>query len=239
MRLGPVQLAKRGPSVLWHGVNNTVQIATKPLGFDGASEAERMRWLNGFRRLLDGLEAGWLFRLIPPGLKTRLAWHADPLPVAWVVDYLQRQLTNMRVSRLQELNAGTNDPMLAGALPNTEDLQRRLASSQEKAFHVSVYITLIAATKQALEMGSEQIQSAAHATLCEIQPCTFRMLDGHLATLPSCIDRLARKRVLDTSALVTLFPWFGAEIQQAGGLVVGSSCASGVPVLVDPFEQSR
>ncbi len=354
MRLGPVQLAKRGPSVLWHGVNNTVQIATKPLGFDGASEAERMRWLNGFRRLLDGLdaplqvlietepgsgvdanisnptprdfdemrgadlwfaeqmarspsahrrltslvtqkahasrlegalrelgigfststpavrptfgeerphhfcihegwsrswyvqrmpgtelEAGWLFRLIPPGLKTRLAWHADPLPVAWVVDYLQRQLTNMRVSRLQELNAGTNDPMLAGALPNTEDLQRRLASSQEKAFHVSVYITLIAATKQALEMGSEQIQSAARATLCEIQPCTFRMLDGHLATLPSCIDRLARKRVLDTSALVTLFPWFGAEIQQAGGLVVGSSCASGVPVLVDPFEQSR
>ena len=305
-----MQLAKRGPSVLWHGVNNTVQIATKPLGFDGASEAERMRWLNGFRRLLDGLdaplqvlietepgpgvdanisnptprdfdemrgadlwfaeqmarspsahrtltslvtpqahasrlegalrelgigfststpavrptfgeerphhfcihegwsrswyvqrmpgtelEAGWLFRLIPPGLKTRLAWHADPLPVAWVVDYLQRQLTNMRVSRLQELNAGTNDPMLAGALPNTEDLQRRLASSQEKAFHVSVYITLIAATKQALEMGSEQIQSAARATLCEIQPCTFRMLDGHLATLPSCIDRLARKRV--------------------------------------------
>src|SRR3989442_4988211 len=57
MRLGRVQLAKRGPSVLWHGVNNTVQIATKPLGFDGASEAERMRWLNGFMRLLDRLDA--------------------------------------------------------------------------------------------------------------------------------------------------------------------------------------
>src|SRR4029077_19549739 len=79
------------------------------------------------------LEAGWLFRLIPPGAKVRLAWHAEPLPVAWIVDYLQRQLTNMRASRLQELSSGTNDAMLAGALPQTEDLQRRLAGSQEKA----------------------------------------------------------------------------------------------------------
>jgi len=354
LNVGPLRLAERGPSLLSYGTNDIVQMATHPLGFGGASEADRTRWLNGFRRLLDGLDAplqilietapgsgvegtstyrtprdfddmrgadlsfvehlsrspsahrrltslispksgaprlgaalremgigfanatsasrptfglesphdlsfqegwsrswyiermpgtelepGWLFRLIPPALKTRLSWHADPLPVAWIVDYLQRQLTNMRVSRMQELNSGTSDPMLAGALPNTEDLQRRLASSQEKAFHVSVYITLVAATKHALEEGSERIRSAARATLCEIQPCTFRMLDGHLATLPACIDRLARKRVLDTTALVTLFPWLGGEIQQPGGLVVGSNYASGGPVLVDPFDQTR
>jgi hypothetical protein len=185
------------------------------------------------------LEAGWLLRLIPPGVKVRLAWHAEPLPVAWIVGYLQRQLTNMRASRMQELSAGTNDPMLAGALPQTEDLQRRLAGSQEKAFHVSVYITLVAATHQALEEGSEQIRSAARAVLCELQPCTFRMLDGHVATLPAGVDRLARKRVLDTSTLVTLFPWSGADIQQLAGLAVGSNCMSGAPVLVDPFDQQR
>ncbi|HSS92462.1 MAG TPA: DUF87 domain-containing protein [Candidatus Dormibacteraeota bacterium] len=329
-------------------------MSTSPIGFDGASEADRVRWLNAFRRLLDGLdaplqvlietepgcglegegdpprprdfdemrgvdmqfveqimqstsahrrltslitttvwapriegalremgipfasspaikqqtfgeerrdqlaipegwsrtwyvermpgtelEAGWLFRLIPSGFRTRLAWHADPLPVAWVVDYLQRQLTNMRAARMQELTAGTNDPTLAGALPNTEELQRRLSSSQEKAFHVSVYITLIAANRQVLDEGSERICSAARAVLLELQPCTFRMLDGHLATLPAGVDRLARKRVLDTSALVTCFPWFGADIQQPGGLVVGRNCASGAPVLVDPFDQRR
>jgi type IV secretory pathway VirB4 component len=185
------------------------------------------------------LEAGWLLRLIPPGVKVRLAWHADPLPAAWIVDYLQRQLTNMRVSRMQEQSAGTSDPMLAGALPQTEELQRRLAASQEKAFHVAVYITLVAATEQALEAGSEQIRSAARAILCEIQPCTFRMLDGHVATLPGGVDRLGRKRVLDTTTLVTLFPWSVADIQQPTGLVVGSSCASGSPVLVDPFDQQR
>jgi len=354
LTLGPVRVAPRGPSALWNSGVEIAQIATHPLGFDGAPESDRTRWLNAFRRLLDGidaplqvvietepgsgvdeairapepedfddmrsadlwfvehigqlptthrrlttlvtaqaqasrleralsemgvgfsavthrhpmvfgeehpnhlaipdgwsrswyverlpgteLEAGWLVRLIPPGLKIRLAWHADPLPVAWIVDYLQRQLTNMRASRMQELNAGTNDPMLAGALPNAEELQRRLAASQEKAFHVSVYITLIAATRQSLEEGSERVRSAARAILCELQPCTFRMLDGHLATLAAGLDRLARRRVLDSSALVTLLPWSGAEIQHAGGLVVGRNCASGAPVLVDPFDHQR
>src|SRR5260370_8620304 len=138
---------------------------------------------------------------------------------------------------MQEVKGGTDDPMLAGALPPTEDLQRRLAASQEKAFYVSVYITLVAATQPALEEGSEKIRSAARAILCELQPCTFRMLDGHIATLPAGVDRLGRRRVLDTSALVTLFPWPGADIQQPAGLVVGESCASGAPVLVDPFDQ--
>jgi hypothetical protein len=347
-------VAARGPAVLWPDTSDVVQIATNPIGFDSATESDRTRWLNAFRRLLDGLdaplqvliesepgcgvdatavppeprdfddmrgtdlwfvdhlahspsahrrvtslvtvkghsprlesalremgvgfmtsgpvshpvfgeerphqllvpegwsrswyvermpgselEAGWLLRLISPGVKIRLAWHAEPLPAAWIVQYLQRQLTNMRASRMQELNAGTNDPMLAGALPHTEDLQRRLAASQEKAFYVSVYITLVAATEPDLEEGSEKIRSAARAILCELQPCTFRMLDGHLATLPAGVDRLGRRRVLDTSALVTLFPWAGADIQQRGGLVVGESCASGAPVLVDPFDQKR
>jgi hypothetical protein len=354
LSLGPVRVVARGPSVLWQGVTDVVQIATHPVGFEGTAEADRTRLLNAFRRLLDGLdaplqvviesepgcgldatataprprdfddmrgadlwfveqmadspsahrrltslviskghatrlevalremgvgfatstpvnrtafgvertnhllipdgwsrswyvermpgtelEAGWLFRLVPPGVHVRLAWHADPLPVAWIVDYLQRQLTNMRASRMQELSSGTNDPMLAGALPQTEDLQRRLAGSEEKAFHVSVYVTLVAATQHALEEGSEQIRSAARAILCELQPCTFRMLDGHVSTLPAGVDRLARKRVLDTSTVVTLFPWSGADIQQPSGLVVGSNCASGAPVLVDPFDQQR
>src|SRR5258708_26960844 len=65
------------------------------------------------------------------------------------------------------------------------------------------------------------------------------MLDGRIATLAAGVDRLGRKRVLDSITLVTLFPWSGAHFQQPGGLVVGSSCVTGAPVLVDPFDQQR
>lgn len=185
------------------------------------------------------LEAAWLFRLLPSSLKVRLAWHAVPLPAAWIIDYLQRQLINMRASRLKELSAGAGDPRLAGALPNAEALQRRIAASQEKAFHVSIYLTLISPTLQALEAGAVKLQSAARAILCELQPCTFRMLDGYIATCATGADRLARSRVLDTSALVTFFPWLDADLQQQDGAVVGRSISTGSPVLVDPFDQQR
>lgn len=184
------------------------------------------------------LEPGWLFRLLPPGLRLTLSWHATPLPTAWIVDYLQRQLVAMRATRLQS-DADGVDPALAGALPAAEDLQRRLTASQEKAFHVAAYLTLTAATVDILEHGSERVLSAARSALCMLQPCTFRMLDGHLATEPIGVDRLERRRVLDTSSLATFIPWLDAELCQEGGLVVGRNRATGCPVLVEPYDQTR
>jgi type IV secretory pathway VirB4 component len=179
------------------------------------------------------VEPGWLFRLLPPGLKLSLAWHAIPLPAAWIVNYLQRQLVNMRATRMQD----SNDPALAGAIPNAEDLQRRLASSQDKAFHVAVYLTLTSPTAKDLERDSRKVEAAARAILCDLQPCTFRMLDGYLATRPRGPDRLQRRRVIDSTALVTFFPWHEPDLQQPGGLFVGRNAATGSPVLVDPFDQ--
>ncbi|MHB8612175.1 MAG: VirB4 family type IV secretion system protein [Candidatus Dormibacteraceae bacterium] len=227
------------------GVPFEVTVPTKQACF-GRELANRYDHARGHSRTwyverLPGsdLEPGWLFRLLPQGLSLRLSCHITPLPVAWIVEYLQRQLINMRASRLVEQSAGAADPNLAGALPNAEDLQRRLASSQDKAFHVSVYLTLTSATLEGLETGAIQVESAARAVLCQLQPCTLRMFDGYLATLPVAVDRLGRKRVLDTSALVTFFPWLERDLQSPGGLVIGRNAATGAPVLVDPFDQRR
>ncbi|HEY3086388.1 MAG TPA: DUF87 domain-containing protein [Candidatus Dormibacteraeota bacterium] len=212
----------------------------------GRELASRYQHVRGFSRTwyvdrLPGteIEPGWLFTLLTPGLEINLAWHAMPLPAAWIVNYLQRQLVSMRANRLLDAGSGTSDPSLAGGLPNAEDLQRRLASSQDKAFHVSLYLTLTSATAADLELGSRRIESAARAVLCELRPCTFRQLDGFLATRPGGPDRLQRKRVLDSTTLTTFFPWSHPDLQQAGGLFIGTNRATGAPVLVDPFDQRR
>jgi len=104
---------------------------------------------------------------------------------------------------------------------------------------VAVYLTLTAATVGKLEAGATQVEAAARAVLCRLQSCTFRMLDGHLATLPIGLDRLGRKRVLDTSSLVTFFPWLETDLQTSGGLVLGRNTATGAPILIDTFDQRR
>ena len=349
--LGVARLAPRAAGIVWDGATDAVVVATGSIGFAAAVEEDRARWVNGFRRLLDGLDAplqvvievepgtdeggpatasfpscledlrgadvsfiedlarapaahrfrtllvtparqarrveavlyemgvpfetrpaahgplfgrelpahlvhqggfsrtwyaerlpgtdlepGWLFKLLPSCLHLRLSWHATPLPVAWVVQYLQRQLVNMRATRLVEQGAGTSDPTLAGALPNAEDLQRRLAASQDRAFHVAVYLTVSSPSRHELELAAQRIEGAAQALLCELQPCTFRMRDGFVATEPAGIDPLARRRVVDTSALVTFFPWNEADVRQPGGIVVGRNHRTGAPVVVDPFD---
>jgi conjugal transfer ATP-binding protein TraC len=354
LTLGPVRLAARAAATLWDGVTDAVVIRTGSLGFSDATDADRVRWIGTFRRLLDGLdaplqvaieiepgsgqegpqlpafpidlretrnadlayvdqiaqspgahrcdvslvtgeaqasrlepalrelgirftrsvapngaifgtelsshflhsrgwsrtwcvdrlpgaelEAGWLHRLMPRDIYVSLSWHATPLPAAWIVEYLQRQLVGMRAARMQEQSAGTSDPMLAGALPTTEELQRRLAASQEKAFHVSVYLTLTSSSLEALEAAAQKIETHARAILCHLQPCKFRMFDGYLATRPVLIDRLQRNRVLDTSTLATFFPWLNAELHEPSGLVVGRSQTTGSAVMVDPFDQRR
>ena len=65
------------------------------------------------------------------------------------------------------------------------------------------------------------------------------MTAARLATLPFGIDTLGRARVLDTSSLCTLFPWLDPDLQQPGGLLIGTSRATGCPVLLDPFDQTR
>ena len=354
LKRSPLRVVARAPEVLWEGACVAVIMETAAIGFASASEDDRLRWVNSFRRLLDGLdspvqvvvnaqpghdhgedaaaimpvdfgdmrgadlafadriarsptahrlttslitteaqasrlrgalgemgigfrvrpapqnpvfgrelqdrllyargfsrtwcvdrlpgtnlEPGWLYSLLPPGLDLTLSWHANPLPVAWVVHYLERQLIGMRASRLLEQSVGTSDPALAGALPNAEDLQKRLASSQDKAFHVAVYVTLSSPTSEDLELGSQRIESAARAILCNLQRCTFRMRDGFLATLPGGPDRLRRLRVVDTSTLATFFPWHEADVQEAGGLVIGRNRTTGMPVQIDPFDQKR
>jgi hypothetical protein len=212
----------------------------------GREKASRFLHVGGFSRSwyverLPGtdLDPGWLFRLLPPGLAITLAWHATPLPAAWIVGYLQRQLVHMRANRLLDAAAGASDPALAGALPNAEDLQRRLASSQDRAFNVALYVTLTSPTSNDLQLGSQRVEAAARAVLCDLQPCIFRMLDGFLATQPGGPDRLNRKRVVDSSSLVSFFPWHEPDLQQPGGLLTGRNRATGAPVLVEPFDQRR
>jgi hypothetical protein len=107
------------------------------------------------------LAIGWPLGLVPAGLNVSIAWHVSPLPSAWVIGYLQRQSTSMRAGMMHTNERGLSDPILEGALPTALDLQRRLASNQERAFHVSFYLSVEVASRDDLEGASSKILAAA------------------------------------------------------------------------------
>ena len=182
------------------------------------------------------LEPGWLLRLVPPGVDLDLAWHAEPAGSGWAAEYLQRQLAHLRASAADGERRGLPDVAIGEALPAAADLQRKLAAGQERAFHLAVHLTVNAHSLGGLEADSKAVKEAARSTLCVLREATFRQLDGRLATLPLGIDRLQRRQLVDTSALVTLFPWADVDIDDRPGLALGRSRATGMPVGVDPFD---
>jgi KaiC/GvpD/RAD55 family RecA-like ATPase len=181
------------------------------------------------------LEPGWLLRLVPSGLSVDISWHAEPVGSGWAAEYLQRQLAHLRASQLDGERRGIPDVRIGAALPAATDLQRKLSSGQERAFRLGFYLTLNATSKEALESGTDRVVEAARSALCSLREATFRQFDGRLATLPHGIDRLRRRHFVDTSALVTLLPWLDVEVSDPGGLRLGRSRATSMPVVVDPF----
>jgi KaiC/GvpD/RAD55 family RecA-like ATPase len=181
------------------------------------------------------LEPGWLLRLVPSGLDVDISWHAEPVGSGWAAEYLQRQLAHLRASQLDGERRGIPDVRIGAALPAAADLQRKLSAGQERAFRLGFYITLSATSGEALDAGAERIVEAARSALCSLREATFRQFDGRLATLPHGIDRLRRRHFVDTSALLTLLPWLDVEVTDPGGLRLGRSRATAMPVIVDPF----
>ncbi len=183
------------------------------------------------------LDPGWLLRLVPEGLEISLAWHAERLGTAGVVEYLQRQLIRLRARQLDRGEVG--EPEVEGALPAVERLQRQLMARQEQAFHVSLYLTVRTHGPRQLAGAASLIEAAARSALTVLRPATFRQREARVATLPVGLDPLRRRRVLDSSSLATLAPWWDGDLQQPDGLLCGVSRATGQPVLLDPFDDSR
>lgn len=191
----------------------------------------RTFWLARFPGV--DLQPGWWLDLVPRGVTADLAWHALPLPTGWMIHQLQRQLAGLRASQMA---ASAPDVHVEAALPAAESLQRRLAASEERAYRVSLYVTLRAPTRATLETATERVRRSAKALLATLEPLTFEMLEGRVTTLPLGADPLLRTHVLDTSSAVTLLPWRDAELEHPGGIHLGTSRATGLPVVVDPFD---
>jgi type IV secretory pathway VirB4 component len=217
----------------------------------------------GARRL--GLGAGYCATFAVTGypavvggvfLETILSWpgrmdvaiHIDPIPADVASGRLARQRAKFESSRRIDADKGRlGDPQVDAAAEDAADLADRVARGAAKLFRTGVYVTVHAATDTALVEACAQVKAAAAAMLLDLQPVTWRHLQGWTSTLPLGVDAVRMTRVLDTAALAAAFPFASPDLPgplpgdppPLGGVLYGVNVASPGVVMWDRWTQDN
>jgi type IV secretory pathway VirB4 component len=184
---------------------------------------------------------GWLEPLLDHPGPIDVALHLHPLPAAVAAERLRRQLARLESSqRLEVAHGRLQDPQLAAAAEDAQELAGRLARGEGQLFRVGLYVTIRGHTQAALEAETARVQGLLASLLLDAHPTTFRAWQGWVSTLPVGLDRLGLHRTMDTAAAAAAFPFASADLPlppDAAGVLVGTNPATRGLVCWDRWAQ--
>lgn len=167
----------------------------------------------------------WLQPLLAWPGRMDLAVHIDPIPSHQAASQLKNQRARLESSRRSDLGKGRlSDPATEAAAHDAAELASRVARGQSKLFSVGVYVTVHARTEDGLATAVAQVKAAAASTLLELQPVTWRHLQGWISTLPLGHDGLQIRRIMDSAAIAASFPLSSPDLP---GPLPGDPAAGG------------
>lgn len=159
--------------------------------------------------------------------------YIDTIDPAAYVRALSRNLSGYRATQILEQRHGkTEDPYIAAARGEVEALREKLVQKTEHVHTFSLYLYSRAGDRQTLK--TRDMKLASHLKALELQsvPLQFEHLPALLSLLDGR-DLLHRERKLDTSTVVTAFPFVSSNLSTEPGTLVGLSPGGGL-VIIDP-----
>lgn len=196
----------------------------------------------------DMLPAGWLESLLSWPGRLDLALHIDPIPPDAAAALLRRQRARLESARNADADTGRlADPAVHAAADDAADLATGVARGATRLYTVGTYLTVHARTQTELADATSQIRAAAAGMLLDLQPATWRHLDGWRTTLPLGVDQLRHTRPLDTDALAMSLPHSSTDLPQPPpgptrsdtGVLYGMNTATGGIVWWDRWTQDN
>ncbi|HEU5383608.1 MAG TPA: ATP-binding protein [Ktedonobacteraceae bacterium] len=167
--------------------------------------------------------AGWLDRLIQveePHIE--IVMHIQPLASPPYIARQTRQLTGYRATQLLEERHGRDrNPYIKKALQEVEELREKLVAQEEQVFGVSLYLLVRAASRRELNERSNRLLSLLKSLELSAVSLALEHQRAWLSTLPDGRDILKRRKTLDTSSLVTAFPFASSSLAMDQGILTG------------------
>src|SRR5438128_2540914 len=181
----------------------------------------------------------WLAPLLEFGQPLELSVHIHPLETASVVKLLGHKLVQLQSSRLVDIRGGRlADPEREVAFEDAERLRDALQRGEQRVFSVSLYVLLRAGSQRALDDLTRRVETTLDGMLAHSRVAILEQERAFRACMPTARDDLLVYRNLDTSSLVTTFPFTSSSLSMERGVVYGVATRSQSPIIVDPFDAS-
>jgi conjugal transfer ATP-binding protein TraC len=182
---------------------------------------------------------GWLAPLIEFEHPIEVSLHIHPLETSTVVKLLGHKLVQLQSSRLVDLRSGRlADPEREVAFEDAERLRDALQRGEERVFSVSLYLLLRANAPRALDDLTRRVESTLDGMLAHSRVAILEQERGFRSCLPGGRDELLVYRNLDTSSLVTTYPFSSNTLSMERGILYGVASRSRTPIIVDQFDAS-
>lgn len=182
---------------------------------------------------------GWLLPLLSFKGELHVGIHILPLDTDRMLTILHHRIRDLRANDMANTESGAVDPTAAGTLPDAITVHQALARNEEKAFAVSVYLTIGADDPVELRAQSEALRAACRRMMLRTVQPFFEMRQALLSSWPLGMDLLGREHILHTSALTTMMPWLQEDLADADGHYWGYNKETGGLCIFDPFDEAR
>ena len=175
--------------------------------------------------------------------------HADPYSDRNVQEQVEGAIRNLQSVKIGKQQ--NNDPTLPATqrdLKYHNDVHEQLTEKNQKAFDVSLYLTIRADHEETVERVARRITHLLSRQQFTARPVPYRQLDGLTAGSPVAFDPFTTARGADRDAasttmlggaLGTAYPFTANTIIEESGVLVGYHATSGSPVVVDRFNRDN
>lgn len=146
---------------------------------------------------------------------------------------LTRNIAAYRATQhLEQRHGRTENPYIAAAREEVEQLRDELVRKVERVHTFSLYVCTRAESRQTLKERDAKVASLLRSLELVAVPLQYE----HLQIWLSCVDGrdiLRRARKLDTSTIVAAFPFSSSSLSTEPGILVGLTNGGGL-VIIDP-----
>jgi hypothetical protein len=182
-------------------------------------------------------DAGWLEPLIASALPGDVSLFLQPVDVGATASQLARRHTRLQSSLSHDVREGRpTDPDLLAADEQVARLRHALARGVERPFTVGLYVLLRARSRAELARLTRQSQDVLAALGGRLVIARLQQESGLHACLPEGSDALAMTHPVETSSLVTAYPFPPAQLDPPHGVPLGFDRRTRAPIALDVFD---